>query len=226
MQIHWKTKRFDESEEQDPSLSDCLLRFEGRVEIDGQPAGTVEAWYVFADLLDADRAFRELWDLEAYPCSVFGQIVRDDRRGFREPLPKLLAEDPGILIIEHVALRPAFRGKGIGQTVIRETVGACADNRVGAVLLDATPLQHRPGACDWYDDEIRELPWNEGEMDHDRLRNHFRTHGMQRLPRTRYMIAARETMGEVRPEMWPTGWEEDENEPDGVDGSDDDDVPF
>lgn len=80
---------------------------------------------------------------------------------------------------------------------------SCADERTGAVLLDAHPLQHRIGASDHFDVELRELPSNEAGEDLERLMHHFRTWGMQRLPRTRYMVAAPETLCQERAADWP-----------------------
>lgn len=218
MKIHWTVKRVDEEEEPDPVMAlDCVLTIQGRIEVDGGKAGQLFAWYLASDELDTPRAFLELWDLDGDICSIYEDIINPQHTGFREPLPKLLAEAPGLLVVDFIALRPAFRRKGLGLEIMREIVRCCADERIGAVLLDARPLQRRPGGYDEFDEEIRELPWNDGEEDQDRLMNHFRGWGIQRLPRTRFMVCAPDVITRERADAWPPapiaeGWEEDDGD--------------
>lgn len=220
MKIHWTVERLDEDEEEDPVMAlDCLLTIQGRIEVDGEKAGQLFAWYVTSDRLDTSRAFMELWDLDGDVSSIHEDIIHSQRKGFREPLPKLLADAPGLLVVDFIALRPAFRRKGRGLEILREIVRCCADERVGAVLLDARPLQRRPGGYDEFDEEIRELPWNDGEEDQDRLMSHFRGWGIQRLPRTRFMVCAPDLITAERADAWPPA-------PIAEDWDDDDDLPF
>lgn len=203
LHIHWQIKRLDGGEVQDPRFAECLLEMEGRIECGGQPAGLVDAHYVFSEDPESDVAFMELWDVDAASCEVFEEIIDHDRGEFREPIPQLLDPASGILCVHFIALRPPFRGKGMGREVIRQLVRAMADPRIGVVLLDAQPLQHRPHGYDDFDDEVRDLPWNPPAEDQDALMRHFTTWGMQRLPGTRFMIAAPETLRDARAPQWP-----------------------
>ena len=92
---------------------------------------------------------------------------------------------------------------GLGREVMRELVRAMADPRIGVVLLDAQPLQHLPHGYDDFDDEVRDLPWNSPAVDQAALMRHFCTWGMQRLPGTRFMIAAPATLRAARTPHWP-----------------------
>jgi ribosomal protein S18 acetylase RimI-like enzyme len=220
MTIHWKIERFDEDEEQDPALaSDCALRIEGRIEVNGRPAGQFLAWYLSANDLESPRAFIELWDLDGETCDVYEEIINPERTNFREPLATMQQDAPGVLVIDFIALRPAFRRMGLGLKVMREIVRCCANQWISAVLLDARPLQRRPGGYDHFDEEVRDLPWNEGEEDLARLMNHFRGWGMQRLPRTRFMVCVPDMIIGERAEEWPPV-------PIANDLRDDDDLPF
>jgi GNAT superfamily N-acetyltransferase len=203
MHIHWKITRLDEGDEQDPRFAECLLGIEGRIECDGQPAGLVDAHYLFAENPASDAAFMELWDLDASSCDVFEEIIDHDRKMFRAPIPRFLDPASGLLCVHFIALYPPFRRLGLGREVMRELVRAMADPRIGVVLLDAQPLQHRPHGYDDFDDEVRDLPWNAPDVDQAALMRHFSTWGMQRLPRTRFMIAAPETLRDARTPQWP-----------------------
>jgi GNAT superfamily N-acetyltransferase len=220
MKIHWKVERFDENEEADPAIAeDCALVIEGRIEVDGQEAGQLFVWYLAADRLASPRAFVEMWDLDGDVCAIYEDIIAPGHKRFREPLPRMLEDAPGMLVIDFIALRPAFRRKGLGLEVMREIVRGCADPRVGALLLDARPLQRRPGGYDHLDEEVRDLPWNDGEEDLARLMNHFRGWGMQRLPRTRFMVSVPGVITEERAPEWPPAPIDD-------DWRDNDDLPF
>ena len=201
--IHWKIERLDEGEEQDPRFAECLLEIEGRIECDGEPAGMVDAYYLFAEDPASDAAFFELWDLDSRTSSVFEEIIDPDLAMFHEPVTELLDPASGILCVNFIALRPPFRRKGLGREVMRETVRAMADPRVGVVLLNAKPLQHLPHGYDYFDDEVRDLPWNPPNVDQNALLRHFSTWGMKHLPGTRFMIAAPETLRDARAPQWP-----------------------
>ena len=203
LQIRWKIDRLDEGEERDPRFAECLLEIEGRIECNGQPAGMVDAHYLYAENPASDAAFFELWDLDAASCDVFEEIIDHDRGKFREPIPGFLDPAAGILCIRFIALHPPFRRKGLGREMMRELVHAMADPRVGLVLLDARPLQHRPHAYDDFDDEVRDLPWNSPDEDQEALLRHFSGWGLQRLPGTRFMMAAPETLRDARAPQWP-----------------------
>lgn len=45
IKIHWKIQRMDEGDVRDPRFAECLLKIEGRIECEGQPAGLVDAHY-------------------------------------------------------------------------------------------------------------------------------------------------------------------------------------
>ncbi|WP_193213877.1 hypothetical protein [Luteolibacter marinus] len=71
------------------------------------------------------------------------------------------------------------------------------------MLLNADPLQHRPRGYDDFDDEVRDLPWNATAEDMARLMDHFRGWGMQRLPRTKFMVSAPATLAASVASAWP-----------------------
>jgi GNAT superfamily N-acetyltransferase len=220
MKIHWTVERLDEDEEEDPVMAlDCVLAIRGRIEVDGAIAGCLSVWHFSSDDLESPRAFMELWDLDGDFYGIYQDIINPERTRFREPLTTMLNDAPGILAVDFVALRPAFRGKGLGLEVMREIVRCCADGRIGAVLLDARPLQRRPGSYDEFDEEVRDLPWNDGEEDQDRLMNHFRGWGIQRLPRTRFMVCVPDVITGERADVWPPA-------PLAEDWDEDDDLPF
>lgn len=203
MHIHWKIHRLDEGDEPDPRFAECLLEIEGRIECDGQPAGTVDAHYIYAEDPASDAAFFELWDADATSCAVFEEIIDRDFDMFAEQITDLLDPASGILCVHFIALHPPFRGKGLGREVMRELVRAMADPRIGAVLLDARPLQHRPNAYDHFDKEVRDLPWNSPYEDENALARHLRGWGMKRVEGTRFMLAAPETLRGARAPQWP-----------------------
>lgn len=220
MRIHWTVERFDESGEEDPAEADpCALRIDGRIVVDSLVAGQVSAWYLFAGDPASPRASLELWDLESETCGIYEEIMNPERTKFREPLTTMLEDAPGILAIDFIALRPAFRRQGLGREVMREIVRCGANPRLGAVLLDARPLQRRPGGYDHFDEEVRDLPWNDGDEDMARLMNHFRGWGMQRLPRTRFMVCVPDMITGERADAWPPA-------PIAEDWREDDDLPF
>lgn len=203
MQIRWKVERMDEGEVQDPRFAECLLQIEGRIQCDGQPAGLVDAHYVYSECPDTGEAFRELWDMDARSCAVYEEIMDPHLGIFFEPLQEFLDPASGILCVHFIALRPAFRGIGLGRRVMRELVRSMADPRIGLVLLDAQPLQHMPHGYDDFDEEVRDLPWNSPEEDQKRLIHHFNTWGMEHLQGTRYMFASPDTLRDSRTPHWP-----------------------
>lgn len=199
--IRWKAKRLDEGEDADLRTAECLVEIEGRIEVDGAPAGEVAGFYLWSEV--PDEAFFDLWDLDGGTCAVFEEIIDHELDRFREPLPRLLGEESGILGIYYFALAPLFRRRGLGRQVLGEFVRAWADDRVGAVLLNADPLQHRPHGYDDFDDEVRDLPWNSPDEDREKLMHHFRGWGMQRLPRTKFMVAAPDVLAGEPATSWP-----------------------
>lgn len=203
MKIRWKLERMDEGEVSDPRFAECLLQIEGVIEYDGQPTGLVDAHYVYSDCPDSGEAFSELWDMDARSCAVYEEISDPDLDMFREPLQEFLDPASGILCVHFIALRPAFRGIGLGQRALRELVRSMADPRIGLVLMDAQPLQHMPHGYDDFDEEVRDLPWNSEAEDLDRLIRHFETWGMKHLQGTRYMYAAPDALRDSRTPQWP-----------------------
>lgn len=210
MHIHWKIERLDEGEDPNPADGECLIEIEGKIECDGQPAGLVDAYYLFAEDSESPAAFMDFWDLASRTCRLFEEIIAPGRRDFREPIREFLGVAPGILCVNFIALRPPFRRRGLGREVMGEVVRNFADERVGMVLLNAQPLQHLPHGYDHFDDEVRDLPWNSSEDDLARLVSHFRTWGMQYLTGTRYLLAAPENLSEDLATDWYPGllWEE------------------
>lgn len=194
MHIHWRIERLDQGYDYHPEDGECLLLIEGTIEIDGKPAGLVDAFYLFTEDPESPSAFMEFWDLDATTCRVFEEISAPGPWKFREPVPALVRVMPGILCVNFIALRPPFRRRGLGREVMGEVVRNFADARVGMVLLNAQPLQHLSHGYDHFDEEVRDLPWNTPEEDRARLVKHFRTWGMQILPQTRFLLAAPEVL--------------------------------
>jgi GNAT superfamily N-acetyltransferase len=204
MQITWKIKRLDENFDQSPATSECLLQIKGAIECDSKPAGSVDAFYLYADEPESTSAFADLWDLDATACRVFEEIIDTERVNFREPLAEFLGAYWGILCVNFIALHPPFRRRGLGREVLDELVRNFADDRVGAVLLNAQPLQHTPHGYDHFDEEVRDLPWNTPEEDLARLKAHFRTWDMRILPGTRYLYTAPESLiGDLSKDWYP-----------------------
>jgi hypothetical protein len=73
---------------------------------------------------------------------------------------------------------------------------------VGAIVIDARPLQRRPGGFDDHGDEVAELPWDSEEADGERLAKHLRGWGFHRIAGTRFMVASPEWIGLKRVEPW------------------------
>lgn len=203
MHIDWKIQRLDEGEEPDPRFAECVLEIEGKIQYDGQPAGIVDALYVFAEKPASHNAFFELWDVDGGSCAIFEEITDPDLQRFLEPIPDFLDPASGLLCVHYIALRPPYRGLGLGREVMRKLVYDMADPRIGVVLMDSRPLQHRPDAYDDFDEEVRDLPWNSQDEDDGKLMRHFSKWGMQRLADTRFMLAAPETLRDSRAPQWP-----------------------
>jgi GNAT superfamily N-acetyltransferase len=205
MHIQWKIERLDGNFDQNPAVCECLLLIEGTIEHDGQPAGLVDAFYLYADDPESPSAFMDFWDLHASTCQVFEEISRPNHSDFREPIPGFLGAFPGIVCVNFIALRPPFRRRGLAREVMTEVVRNFADDRVGMVLLNAQPLQHLPHGYDDFGEELHDLPWNSPEGDLDRLIRHFRSWSMQSVPDTRYLLAAPECLSEEIATDWFPG---------------------
>jgi len=203
LRIHWRIERSDYDGNPDPRLSECLLEIAGRIEIDGEPAGILEASYLFTMEPDSDEAFMEFWDLDARMCAIYEELFDPTYDQFRFPIPWFIDSLRGILCIHFIALRPAFRGLGLGRKVMREVVRSCADCRTGAVILDIRPLQHRPGGYDDFDEEVRDLPWNRPEQDLVRLVRHFTGWGLEHMPGSRFMAASPVILSKDLAPDWP-----------------------
>lgn len=204
MHIHWKIERLDENFDEDPADGECLLEIEGEVECDGQPAGLVDAYYLYAEDPESPAAFMDFWDLDSRTCKVFEEIIAPDHCEFRKPIPAFLGVTPGILCVNFIALRPPFRRRGIGREIMNAVVRNFADPRVGMVLLNAQPLQHLPHGYDHFGEEVRDLPWNSPEQDLAQLVSHFRTWGMHHLPGTRFMLESPEALiGDLATDWYP-----------------------
>jgi GNAT superfamily N-acetyltransferase len=205
MDIHWNIEQLDQDGSLDPAADECLLHIEGKIRCDGQPAGSLDAYYLFVEDPESAGAFMDFWDLDATTCSLYEEIIAPDRSDFRDPITDFLIMTPGILYIHSIALYPPFRRRGLGREVMRELVRNFADDRVGMVLLNAQPLQHLPHGYDHFADEVRDLPWNSPDGDLARLVSHFLTWDMQILPGTRYLLAAPEYMIDGPPNDWYPG---------------------
>jgi hypothetical protein len=203
LHIEWKIERLDQGDIKDLRYAECLLEIEGRIICDGQTAGVVDAYYVYAEDPASETSFFDLWDLESRTCAIFEEISDPDFDMFLEPIAGYQDPAAGILCVNFIALYPPFRRVGLGREVMRETARAMADPLVGVVLLDATPLQHMPQAYDDFDDEVRDLPWNSAAEDRDALMRHFAGWGMKRVPGTRFMVAPPEALRDARAPQWP-----------------------
>jgi GNAT superfamily N-acetyltransferase len=203
VEIDWRIERLDEGEKRDPRDEPCLLRISGKIKRDGQDAGQLEAYYVLDLDLASSGAFFGLWDMDSTTCSIYEELTKPSSHVFREPLPRLLECFPGMIVVDYIALFPDYRGAGLGREVMRQLVRCCADEAIGAVLLDSIPLQHRDGAYDFFDHEVRALPWNGDEQDTEQLRRHLRGWGMHHIANTRYMVARPEILSENHSAEWP-----------------------
>jgi GNAT superfamily N-acetyltransferase len=205
MTINWKLRRLDEGEAA-PRPDDCLLEVTGAVVVEGEQAGWLQGFYLDADDLASQKSFWELWDIDARTCELFERILDEKWHRLREPLETLLVTGSGLLCIEELALFPEFRGKGLGEQVMQKTVGDCAHPRVRAVLLQSEPMQY---TAEFVQSVRRErlavkLPDDDRERDRVKLQHHFRSWGMQLLPRTTYMAADPDILNPVRiAANWP-----------------------
>ncbi len=193
----------DEAEGPGPPLGEGLIEIDGLVTVGGTEAGTTDGFYLLAENTASSSAFFEFWDMEQWTCDIHGELSQPGAEAFREPLNRLLERGPAILCIRHLALGPSFRGGGLGREVMRRMVADWADGEVGAVLLKAEPLQHQPNAYERYDDEVRDLPWNDEEQDRQRLTDHLRGWGFHLIAGTRWMVATPEALGVARNRLWP-----------------------
>ena len=150
IEIFWKVERMDDNQEIGAADGECLLEIEGAIHCDGRSAGEVGAFYIFSEVPETEEAFFWLWDLTGGACHVYEEIISKVGRTFRKPLPDLLHKNTGILCIHYIALNPEFRERGHGREVIHETLLQLADDRVGAVLIDTRPIQHRPSGYELF----------------------------------------------------------------------------
>jgi GNAT superfamily N-acetyltransferase len=203
-EIFWQIDRLDDNQELGAADAECFIEIEGTIRHEGQDAGLLEATYLFSEEPETEDAFLWLWDLTAKACALYEQIITEGKKTFRKPIPQFLKHTTGILCIHYLALKPEFRRRGIGREAIRETVRQLADPRVGVVLIDIRPLQHRPNGYEDFFDEVRELPFNIPEVDQARLIQHCESWGMLRVPGTNFMAAAPSTLcPETYPNWYP-----------------------
>jgi GNAT superfamily N-acetyltransferase len=209
IEIFWEIERMDDNQEIGAADGECLLDIDGDIHSDGRSSGKIGATYIFSEEPETRDAFLWLWDLTGSACHVYEDIISKVGRKFREPLPDLLHKNTGILCIHYIALKPEFRKRGLGREVIRDTVRQLADHRVGAVLIEIRPIQHRPNGYDHFFDEIRDLPFNDREVDQDRLMQHFESWGMVPVQETNFMVAAPSTLCTPVNQGWYPGLLED-----------------
>lgn len=209
IEIFWEIERMDDNQEIGAADGECLLDIEGDIHCDGLSAGKVGATYIFSEEPETQEAFFWLWDLTGGACHVYEEIISKVGRKFRKPLPDLLHKNKGILCIHYIALKPEFRKRGHGREVIYETLRQLADDRVGAVLIDINPIQHRPNGYDHFFDEVRDLPFNDPETDQARLIQHFESWGMVQVQGANFMVAAPSTLCTTRDQPWYPGLLED-----------------
>lgn len=204
MTIDWKLLRLDQGEPARKPV-ECLLEWTGTVTVEGQRAGLVSGFYAHAADLSSGSAFWQLWDVDGRACEVFERIRDEKWLCLREPLPTLMLTAPALICVEELALFPEFRRRSLGLEVMRRVVADLADLRVGAVILKSDPLQFTPeefwGAVD--ERVVPGLPTDDRPRSLEKLQYHFRSWGMQLLPKTSYMVAAPDRFNEERAESWP-----------------------
>ena len=217
-EVAWTCRRIDEFDD-DETLPSGLIGIEGAILVDGDVAGLTDGFHLLDDRPWSEDAFWAFWDMEGWTCEIYEELLEPGKRRFREPLSRLLAAAPGILFVRLIALRPPFRRRGLGREVLRRWIGDWCDDSVGAVVIDATPLQRRDDGYDEYDEEVRDLPWDGEAEDADRLAGHLRGWGFHRIAGTRFMVATPAWLDMERAAEWPPVPIEDEP-------WDEDDVPF
>jgi GNAT superfamily N-acetyltransferase len=221
LEIAWSGRRVDEFDDDGPPLNPGMIWIDGMIRIDGAAAGLTDGLYLLDSEPWSPAAFLNYWDLEGWTCEVYEELSDPNAVGrrFRQPLPRLLEVDSGILYVRLIALKPEFRGMGLGRELLRRWIGDWCDGSVGAVILDAVPLQRRSDGYDAYDDEVRDLPWESPEADAERLTRHFRGWGFHRIGGTGMMVASPRWLGFDRAVAWPPVSIDD-------DPWDEDDLPF
>lgn len=212
VEVTWKSSRLDEGDDPDPPMGAGMLEIEGRIRVDGEDAGLTDGFYLLADEPESSGAFFEFWDMEQWTCEIYEELKDPGGNGFRQPLPRLLELDFGILFIRLIALKPGFRGKGVGREVLARWTDKWFGEGVGAIVIDARPLQRRRGGFDEHGQEVTELPWESEAADTEQLAKHLRGWGFHRIAGTRFMVASPEWLGLKRSEPWLP--------------EDDDDLPF
>lgn len=226
----------DELDDEGPPRKWGMVGVEGLIKVDGVPAGLTEGFYLLDSEPWSTPAFWTLWDMEGWTCEIYEDLCAPGDTGhFRQPLPRLMELDVGILYLRLIALKPEFRGRNLGREVFRQWIGTWCDRQVGAVILDARPLQRRDEGYEEFDDEVRDLPWESEQKDGERLANHLRGWGFHRLPDTRFMVASPRWLDLplathlLGVEVPPNPFEKEEGPldlPPPKDGGSDDDIPF
>lgn len=226
----------DELDDEGPPMKWGMIEVEGTITVDGVEAGLTDGFYLLDGEPWSTEAFWTFWDMEGWTCEIYEELI-DPGEGehFRQPLPRLMELEFGILFLRLIALKPEFRGKGLGREVLKQWIGSWCDRQVGAVVIDARPLQRREGSYEMYDDELRDLPRESPEEDTARLTKHLRGWGFHRLAGTRFMVASPRWLEFERAthlmgvEVPGDPFEDEEGPWDDLpprDPKDDDDIPF
>lgn len=202
--VKWQASRLDEAERPMSDLGCGMLEIEGLIESDGIPAGRTDGFYLHADDLAGAEAFLRYWDSTAWTCEVYEALRVPGKARFQPPLSRLLEEASGMLFIRLIALAPDFRRRGLGREVLRCWLEDWCDMRIGAIVLDSTPAQHRASTHDTGIVEVRDLPYESPEADAGKLRHHLRGWGFHQIAGGRHMAASSGWFGEDEfAESWP-----------------------
>lgn len=123
-------------------------------------------------------------------------------------LPTLTQVAPALICVEELLLFPEFRRRGLGLELMQRVVAALADLRVGAVILKSDPLQFTDEEH-WEPHDERAvvgLPRVDRKRSLEELQHHFRTWGMQLLPKTSYMVADQTRLNVEQAHFWAPRW--------------------
>lgn len=188
---------------EDPST--YVLEIEGLIDCYDNPiyetggsqkieAGKVSATLVrVGDAIEDEYSLFDVFDSSQYLLEIYEMTFLPHKRKLRAPVERLVHPDSldgNVLVIDHVELKPPFRGARIGQGAILALMKAFGR---GAFLLVAEPYPPQFGWMEEREPE-RYAALRLGAFTRDKaaasrkLRQYVADLGFQRLPRTDLMV--------------------------------------